>query len=65
MYEKPSTSDKVFLMKKVLDMKMTNDKSVAKYLNDVNDGIRQLKSVGTTYAYEIVDLLLISCLSSC
>lgn len=36
MYEKPSASNKVFLMKRLFNMKMGEDKGVAKHLNELN-----------------------------
>ena len=44
MYEKPSTSNKVFLMK-LFNLKMADSESVAEHLNEFNMLTSQLKSV--------------------
>jgi len=44
MYEKPSTSNKVFLMK-LFNLKMADSESVAEHLNEFNTLTSQLKSV--------------------
>ncbi len=36
LYEKPSTSNKVFLMKRLFNMKMSEGGSVSDHLNDFN-----------------------------
>ena len=42
MYEKPSVSDKVFLMKKLFNLKMTDSGSVVEHLNEFNTLTSQL-----------------------
>lgn len=36
MYEKPSTSNKVFLMKMLFNMKMSEGRTVVEHLNELN-----------------------------
>ena len=36
MYEKPSTNNKVHLMKKLFNLKMTENTSIAQHLNEFN-----------------------------
>jgi len=45
MYEKPSASNKVFLMKRLFNLKMADNESDAKHLNEFNTLTSQLKSV--------------------
>ena len=42
LYEKPSASNKVFLMKRLFNMKMSEDGSVADHLNKFNTVTSQL-----------------------
>ena len=46
LYEKPSASNKVFLMKQLFNMKMSECGSIADHLNDFNTVTSQLSSVG-------------------
>ena len=46
LYEKPSASNKVFLMKRLFNMKMSEGGSVVDHLNDFNIVTSQLSSVG-------------------
>ena len=46
LYEKPSASNKVFLMKRLFNMKMSKGGSVADHLNEFNTVISQLSYVG-------------------
>ncbi|KAK3029540.1 hypothetical protein RJ639_038499 [Escallonia herrerae] len=46
LYEKPSASNKVFLMKKLFNMRMSENGSVVDHLNDFNSVTNQLESVG-------------------
>ena len=39
LYEKPSASNKVFLMKRLFNLKMANNGSVAEHLNEFNTNI--------------------------
>ena len=45
MYEKPSTSNKVYLMKKLFSMKMNEGSSVQNHVNEFNTITNQLSSV--------------------
>ncbi len=60
MYEKPSASNKVFLMKRLFNLRMKNGGSVAEYLNDFNGLTTQLESVEISFDDEIRALLILS-----
>ena len=49
LYEKPSTSNKVFLMKCSFNMKMLEVGSVADHLNEFNTVTNNLCSVGVNF----------------
>ena len=53
MYEKPSANNKVHLMKKLLNLKMVENASVAQHLNEFNTIINQLSSVEIDFDDEI------------
>jgi len=57
LYEKPSASNKVFLMKRLFNMKMSEGGSVANHLNDFNTITSQLSSVGVNFEDEVRALL--------
>jgi len=57
LYEKPSASNKVFLMKHLLNMKISEGGSVADHLNDFNIFTSQLSFVGVTFDDEVRALL--------
>ena len=57
LYEKPSTSNKVFLMKCLFNMKMSEGGSVADHLNYFNIVTNQLSSVGVNFDDEVRALL--------
>ena len=57
LYEKPSASNKVFLMKRLFNMKMSEVGSVADHLNDFNIVTNQLSSVGVNFDDEVIALL--------
>ena len=59
LYEKSSTSNKVFLMKCLFNMKMAEGGSVADHLNDFNTVTSQLSSVGINFDEEIRALLIL------
>ena len=61
MYEKPSTNNKVHLMKKPLNLKMAKNASVAQHLNEFNTIINQLSFV-IDFADEIHALIVLACL---
>ena len=58
LYEKPSASNKVFLMKRLFNMKMLESGSVADHLNDFNTLTSQLSSVKVNFDDEIRALLI-------
>ena len=62
LYEKPSASNKVFLMKRLFNMKMSKGGSVADHLNDFNTVTNQLSSVGVNFDDEVRALLFLSSL---
>ena len=45
LYEKPAASNKVFLMKRLFNMKMAEGGSIADHLNEFNTITSQLSSV--------------------
>ncbi|KAK2967224.1 hypothetical protein RJ640_000698 [Escallonia rubra] len=57
LYEKPSASNKVFLMKKLFNMRMSENGFVVDHLNDFNGVTNQLESVGINFDDEIRALL--------
>jgi len=57
LYEKTSTSNKLFLMKRLFNMKMLEGGSVVDHLNDFNIVISQLSSVGVKFDDEVRALL--------
>lgn len=62
MYEKPSANNKVHLMKKLFNLRMSNDTSVAQHLNDYNTITNQLSSVEIEFDDEIRALILLASL---
>ena len=59
LYEKPSASNKVFIMKRLFNMKMSEGGSVADHLNDFNIVTNQLISVKLDFDDEVRDLLIL------
>jgi hypothetical protein len=59
LYEKPSASNKVFLMKQLFNMKMSEGGSVADHLNEFNTVTNQLSSVKVEFDDEVRDLLIL------
>ena len=57
LYENPSASNKVFLMKGLFNMKMSEGGSVADHLNDFNIVTSQLSSIGVNFDDEFRGLL--------
>jgi hypothetical protein len=58
LYEKLSTSNKVFLIKLLFNMKMSECGSVVDHLNEFNTVTNQLSSVKVDFDYEYRDLLI-------
>ena len=59
LYEKPYAPNKIFLMKHLFNMKMTEGGSIADHLNDFNTVTSQLSSVGINFDEEIRALLIL------
>jgi hypothetical protein len=59
LYEKPSTSNKVFLMKKLFNMKMSEGGSVVDHLNEYNTVTSQLSYVKVDFDDEVRALLIL------
>ena len=59
LYEKPSTSNKVFLMKRLFNMKMSECDSVGHHLNEFNMVTTQLSSVKVDFDDEVGALLIL------
>ena len=60
MYVKPSTNNKVHLMKKLFNMKMAENASVAQHLNEFNTITNQLSSVEIDFDDEIRALIVLA-----
>ena len=59
LYEKPSTSNKVFLMKLLFNTKMAEGGLVADHLNELNIVTSKLSSMGINFDEEIRALLIL------
>jgi hypothetical protein len=59
LYEKTSTSNKVFLMKRLFNMKMSEGGSIADHLNEFNMVTNQLSYVKVDFDDEIRALLIL------
>ena len=53
MYEKPSANNKVYLMKKFFNLKMSESGLVVEHFNSFNTVVNQLVSVGIKFTDEI------------
>ena len=62
MYEKPSASNKVFLIRQLVNTKMKEGMSVAAHINEFNSIISRLASVEIKFEDEVQALLLLSSL---
>jgi len=62
MYKKPSASNKVFLMKKLSNLRMADSGSVTGHLNEFNMLTSQMKSVEINFEDKIRALVLLSSL---
>ncbi|GJS65089.1 putative RNA-directed DNA polymerase [Tanacetum coccineum] len=62
MYEKPSTSNKVFLIRQLVNMKMNEGASVVDHVNEFNSILSRLMSVDIKFDDEVQALLLLSSL---
>jgi hypothetical protein len=59
LYEKPSASNKVFLMKRLFNMNMSEGGSVEDHLNEFNMVTNQLSFVKVDFDYEVRALLIL------
>ena len=59
IYEKPSASNKLFLMKHLFNMKMSKGGSVANHLNEFNTLTSHLSSVKVKFDDEVRALLIL------
>ena len=64
MYEKPSAINKVYLIQRLLNLKMGEGVSVADHINEFNVIISQLNSVDINFEDEVHTLILLSSLSN-
>ena len=62
MYEKPSANNKVHLMKKLFNLKMSENASVAQNLKKFNTITNQLSSVEIDFDDEICALIVLASL---
>jgi hypothetical protein len=62
LYEKPSVSNKVFRMKRLFNMKMSEGGSVADHLNEVNTITNQLSYLKVDFDDDVRALLILSSL---
>ena len=63
LYEKPFASNKVFLMKRLFNMKMSEGRSIADHLNDFNTVTNQLSSIEVEFDAEVRGLLILCSLT--
>ena len=59
LYEKPSASNKVFLMKCLFNMKISEGGSITNHLNDFNTVTNQLSYVGVNFDDEVMALYIL------
>jgi hypothetical protein len=59
LYEKPLTSNKVFLMKRLLNIKILEGGFVADNLNEFNMVTNKINSIKVTFDYEVRALLIL------
>ena len=62
IYEKPSANNKVHLMKKLFNLKMAENVSVAQHMNEFNTITNQLSFVETNFDDEIRALIVLASL---
>ena len=55
IYKKPSANNKVYLMKKLFNLKMSESGLVVEHLNNFNTIVNQLVSVGIKFEDECLD----------
>ena len=59
LYEKPSASNKVFLMKNLFKMNISEGRSIVDHLNEFNTATNQLSFVGVNFDDEVRDILIL------
>ena len=59
LYEKPSNSNKVFLMKHLFNMRMSEGGCVADHLNEFNTVTSKLRSIRVNFDDEVRALLIL------
>ena len=59
MYEKPLASNKLFIIKSLFNMKMSEAGSVVNHLNEFNKLTSQLSSIKVNFYYEVRVLLIL------
>jgi hypothetical protein len=57
LYEKPSASNKVFLMKRLFNMNVLEGGSIVYHLNEFNTMTNRLSSIKVDFDDEVMDLL--------
>ena len=62
MYEKPSSNNKVYLMKKLFNLKKAKSTPVAQHLNEFNTITNQLSMVGIGFDDEVRALIFLASL---
>ncbi|RZC08730.1 Retrovirus-related Pol polyprotein from transposon TNT 1-94 [Glycine soja] len=62
MYEKPSAANKVYLMRRLFNLKMGEGISVTNHINEFNTILAQLESVQIKFEDEVTALILLSSL---
>ena len=62
MYEKSSANNKLYLMKKLFNLKMSESGPVVEHLNSFNTVVNQLVSVGIKFGDKICSLILLALL---
>ena len=62
MYEKPSAMNKVYLIRRLFNLQMSEGESVVDHINEFNIIVRQLSSVKINFEDEIKALILMSSL---
>nr|KYP40338.1 Retrovirus-related Pol polyprotein from transposon TNT 1-94 [Cajanus cajan] len=62
MYEKPSAANKVHLIRRLFNLRMTEGASTAQHINELNTITIQLSSVGINFDEEVRALILLSSL---
>ena len=62
MYEKPSATNKVYLMRRLFNLNMGEGNSVTDHINEFNTILAQLESVHIKFEDEVNALILLSSL---